>query len=84
MGEVVRRSLATLEEAHRTPDLTGQLVAVVSHGDVLRSLIAHCIGMDPDRIHRIEVAPASVSILQTQNGELRLLLLNSTEGWPFQ
>ena len=84
MDEVVRRSLGMLEEIHHTPDLTGRLVAVVSHGDVLRSLVAHCIGMDPDAIHRIEIAPASVSILQTEDRTWRLLLLNSTEPWPLQ
>jgi probable phosphoglycerate mutase len=84
MGEVVSRSLALLEELRRTPVLTGRLVAVVSHGDVLRSLIAHCIGMDPNAMHRIEIAPASVSILKSEADDWRLLLLNSTEGWPLQ
>jgi broad specificity phosphatase PhoE len=84
MGEVVSRSLAALEEVRRTPELTGRLVALVSHGDVLRSLIAHCIGMDPNAIHRIEIAPASVSILVSEADYWRLLLLNSTEGWPVQ
>ena len=82
MAEVVSRSLATLEQVRRTPDLTGRLVALVSHGDVLRILVAHCIGMDPNVIHRIEIAPASVSILSSENGKWRLLLLNSTEEWP--
>jgi broad specificity phosphatase PhoE len=59
-------------------------VALVSHGDVLRSLIARCIGMDPNAIHRIEIAPASVSILVSEADYWRLLLLNSTEGWPVQ
>ena len=84
MGEVVSRCLATLDEARRTPALTGRLVAVVSHGDVLRSLIAHCIGLDLDVMHRIELAPASVSILKSEADHWRLLLLNSTEEWPIQ
>jgi broad specificity phosphatase PhoE len=81
MAEVVTRSLAVLEQVRRTPELAGQLVALVSHGDVLRSLVAHCIGMDPNAIHRIEIAPASVSVL-SKEGNWRLLLLNSTEEWP--
>jgi probable phosphoglycerate mutase len=84
MGDVVRRSLAMLEEAQRTPALNGKLVAVVSHGDVLRALVAHCIGMDVDAMRRIEIAPASVSILKSEDRSWRLLLLNSTEGWPLQ
>lgn len=80
--EVVSRSMAALDQVRRTPELGGRLVAVVSHGDVLRSLVAHCIGMDPDAIHRIEIAPASVSILSSEGDNWRLLLLNSTEAWP--
>jgi probable phosphomutase (TIGR03848 family) len=82
MAEVIRRSLATLEQLRRRHDLTRRLVAVVSHGDVLRSLVAHCIGMDPNRIHRLEIAPASVSILLSEEDNWRLLLLNSADGWP--
>ena len=82
MEEVVARSLATLDRVQRTPELNGRLIAVVSHGDVLRSLVAHCIGMDPDAIHRIEIAPASVSLLAFEEGNWRLLLLNSTQEWP--
>jgi probable phosphoglycerate mutase len=81
MDEVVRRSLALLVEARRTPALAGGLVALVSHGDVLRSLIAHCIGMDLNAMHRIEIEPASVSILKSEDRNWRLLLLNSTERW---
>jgi broad specificity phosphatase PhoE len=82
MAEVISRSLATLEQVRRTRELTGRLVALVSHGDVLRSLVAHCIGMNPNAIHRIEIAPASVSVLLSEDGNWRLLLLNSTEEWP--
>jgi broad specificity phosphatase PhoE len=82
MAEVISRSLATLEQVRRTPGLTGRIVALVSHGDVLRSLVAHCIGMNPNAIHRIEIAPASVSILLSEDDNWRLLLLNSTEEWP--
>jgi broad specificity phosphatase PhoE len=84
IAEVVSRSLATLEQVRRSPELTGRLVALVSHGDLLRSLVAHCIGMNPDALHRIEVAPASVSILLSEDGNWRLLLLNSTEEWPIK
>lgn len=82
MAEVVSRSLAALEDVLVTPELNGRVVALVSHGDVLRSLVAHCIGMDPDAIHRIEIAPASVSILLSEDRRWRLSLLNSTGGWP--
>jgi probable phosphoglycerate mutase len=36
-------------------------VAVVSHGDVIRVLLILLLGMSLDHIHRLEIAPASVS-----------------------
>ncbi len=36
-------------------------VALVSHGDVIRSLLLYVLGMPLDHIFRIEVAPASLS-----------------------
>jgi probable phosphoglycerate mutase len=81
MAEVVSRSLATLGQVQSIPELSGRMVAVVSHGDVLRSLVAHCIGMDPDAIHRLEIEPASVSVLASEDGDWRLLLLNWKEQW---
>jgi probable phosphoglycerate mutase len=37
--------------------------AVVSHGDVIRSFIAHSAGIPLDLFQRLEIAPASVSIV---------------------
>jgi broad specificity phosphatase PhoE len=36
-------------------------VAIVSHGDVIRSLLVLLLGMPLDHIYRLEVAPASMS-----------------------
>jgi probable phosphoglycerate mutase len=38
-------------------------VALVSHGDVIRSALLHYLGMPLDHYHRIEISPASVSIV---------------------
>lgn len=82
MTQVVDRGVATLNQISQSPALSGRVVALVSHGDVLRSLITRCIGVDLDHMHRIEIAPASVSILSGEEPHTRLLLLNSTENWP--
>ena len=50
--------LEALAAAHR-----GATVALVSHGDVIKSAIAHCLGMPLDLLMRVEVHPASVSII---------------------
>ena len=80
MAEVLGRVLRELDrlgELHPPP----QAVAVVSHGDVLRSLMAHALGMPLDLIHRLEISPASISILETGGSAPRVLLLNSTDDW---
>ena len=42
----------------------GATVALVGHGDPLRALIAHLLGMPLDFILRLEIAPASVSMVE--------------------
>jgi broad specificity phosphatase PhoE len=54
----------------------------VSHGDVLRSLVAHTLGVPVDEFQRLEISPASISILEITDRRPRLLLLNSTDAWP--
>lgn len=53
------RILAHLRRAH--PD--GEVV-LVSHQDVLKALLMHSLGAPLDLVHRIELAPASRSIMR--------------------
>ena len=82
MAEVLSRSLGELEQLRRRHARPGALVAVVSHGDVLRMLVTHALGMPPDFIHRLELSPASVTVLEIEDYGPRLLLLNGTGDWP--
>jgi probable phosphoglycerate mutase len=62
MSEVVaraRRELEGMEEEHR-----GAIVAAVTHGDVIRGLLAEFLGLSLDQLQRLEVAPASVSLIR--------------------
>jgi probable phosphomutase (TIGR03848 family) len=82
MAEVLSRALGELErlrQRHPTPDA---LVALVSHGDVLRMLVTHLLGIPPDFLHRVELSPASVSVIQLEDYGPHVLVLNSTERWP--
>jgi probable phosphoglycerate mutase len=82
MADVLARVLHEMDRlCERHPD-SGDPVAVVSHGDVLRVLLAHALGVSPDHMQRLELSPASISILQLEYHGPRLLLLNSTEAWP--
>jgi broad specificity phosphatase PhoE len=62
MGEAVERAMAELARFEREhPD---GVVAAVSHGDVIRGVLLRCLGMPLDDVHRLEVAPASVSVVR--------------------
>jgi probable phosphomutase (TIGR03848 family) len=80
MSEVLARALESLNQIRQRHRASGALIAVVSHADVLRSVLAHCVGIPLDHMQRIEISPASVSVLCLLQEAPRLLLLNSTEG----
>lgn len=61
MLEVQARTITALE-AHRRRHPEG-CIAVVSHADVIRAIVAHCAGISLDLFQRLEVAPASVSLV---------------------
>jgi probable phosphomutase (TIGR03848 family) len=82
MAEVVSRAgraLADIRLEDASPD---RLVAVVSHGDVLRGLLTDFLAMPADELARLEIAPASVTVVSLQGQAPRVLLLNATLGWP--
>jgi probable phosphoglycerate mutase len=63
LEEVQRRSVAGLE-ALAAAHPAGAIVVVVSHADVIRALLAHYLGMPLDLIHRLDVRPASTSVIE--------------------
>ena len=64
LAEVAVRSRSALESAREQAHDRGAKVAIlVSHGDVIKLMLAHALGMEVDRFQRIAVAPASVSRL---------------------
>lgn len=54
------------------------IVAVVSHADAIKSIIAHYLRLDLDHFQRIVISPASVTVVQVDGGMARLLRLNDT------
>ncbi len=64
LAEVAVRSRTALETACEQAREAGARSAIlVSHGDVIKLILAHALGMEVDRFQRIAVAPASVSRL---------------------
>jgi broad specificity phosphatase PhoE len=59
MLEVQARALAGLTEVHRRHG--DALVAIISHADVIRAVLAHAHGMPIDEMLRLSVEPASIS-----------------------
>ncbi len=59
-----------------------QLVALFSHGDVIRTTIAHYMGTPLDLFQRINISTASISALAFHNGRPMVLFTNYTAELP--
>jgi probable phosphoglycerate mutase len=68
---------ATTELLALASDHPDQTVVVVSHADVIRSVLAYFVGAPLDLLLRIEIAPASVSALALHAWGARLLGVNT-------
>jgi len=55
-------------------------VAVASHGDIVRIVLAHLLGTPLDDFQRIVVDTASVSVIVIHRGQRRVVLANDTGG----
>lgn len=65
-GEAMRdvQTRAVNEVERITSRHPGQMVVVVSHADIIKMTLAHYLGVHLDNFQRIEVAPASISVLR--------------------
>jgi probable phosphoglycerate mutase len=54
---------------------------LVSHGDVIKSIVAHCLGMHLDQFQRLVIEPASLTIIDTDSGISRLVRFNDAKGF---
>jgi probable phosphoglycerate mutase len=78
MLEVQARAVSAVEALRRRhPE--GRCL-VVSHGDVLRGLVAHYAGIPLDLFQRLEIAPASVSVVQAGEHEIAVRSVNTLWG----
>jgi broad specificity phosphatase PhoE len=74
MRQVQRRAVeAMLEMAERHPNET---VVAVSHGDVIRGMLAYALGMPLDFLTRIEVGQGSLSTIRIDATGIRVLAIN--------
>jgi probable phosphoglycerate mutase len=80
MLEVQARFVAELEELRKVH--ARQTVAVFSHADAIKATIAHYAGAPLDLFHRIEISPASISVLALSEWGPQIFCVNRTAGLP--
>jgi broad specificity phosphatase PhoE len=80
MIEAQTRMIAEIEEIRS--EHNSDAVAIVSHGDPLRVLIAHYLGTSLDSMLRFEISPASVTVVQICDSGPRILCMNHTGDIP--
>lgn len=56
----------------------GGLQVVVSHGDVIKSIVAAVLGTHLDNFQKIVIDPASITVLDFDGTDFRVLTLNNT------
>ncbi len=54
----------------------GAEIAVVSHADVVRAMLAHLLGISLDLFHRLDIAQASRSVVMLHDGDAQVLGVN--------
>jgi probable phosphomutase (TIGR03848 family) len=72
----IRRRDAAFEEQHGP----GAVWAAVSHGDIIKSILADALGMHLDLFQRISVAPGSVSIVRYGAHRPDVIATNTNSG----
>lgn len=80
LTEVQARMVEEIETLRREyPD---QMLALFSHGDPIRSALAFYAGIPLDFLARIEVSPASVSVIRFLQRGPQVLCINQTMDFP--
>lgn len=70
MAEAQSRALAALDRLRTARP--GQTIAIVSHADILKALLAATIGLSLDHLQRLTLDPASISTLVVSEDTLRV------------
>jgi probable phosphoglycerate mutase len=74
---ILQMQTRALESIHKSIDKKAKApLVIVSHGDVIKSIVSACLGMHIDEFQRIIIDPASISIVDFSLAKPRVLLLN--------
>jgi broad specificity phosphatase PhoE len=78
MADMATRAVAAVTEwCDRHPQ---GVIAMVSHGDVIKAILAAALGTPLDEFQRIAVAPGSLSAVSYSGGRSVVLRMNDTGG----
>lgn len=76
MLEVQRRMVGKLEQIRQKH--AEEFVAMVSHADPIRALLTYLLGIPLDLGLRMEISPASVSVVELTEWSVRVMCVNRT------
>jgi probable phosphomutase (TIGR03848 family) len=83
IAEVQTRMVREVERIQH--DHPTETVALVGHADPLKALLGYYMGVPIDLLQRVEIAPASLSVLKLTSESISIVLLNDTgsssAGW---
>lgn len=74
------RAVAACE--HLAATHSKETVAVVSHSDIIKAIVAHYLGAPLDQFQRIGVTPASVTVIDLPKGGVPRVTAVNTNGDP--
>ena len=83
LTNLLQRTARTLDElAAQYED--HQIIACITHGDVIRMAVTHSLGLGLEEFDRFQIATASITTLALGRGRPRLLNLNQVSRleWP--
>lgn len=78
--QVAKRAMAGIDRLARSHP--GQVVLVVSHGDVIKAIVASCLGLSLDCLERFDIAPMSLSVLAAEQNWRQVKRVNQTLTGP--
>jgi probable phosphoglycerate mutase len=81
MLQVQARMVATLEALQT--EFPDDVIALVGHGDPIKTAIACCAGIPLDLMLRIEISPASISVITIDEYGPGVLCVNNTAELPY-
>jgi probable phosphoglycerate mutase len=74
---ILEMQTRALQSIHKSIDRKAKApLVIVSHGDVIKSIVAASLGMHIDEFQRIIIDPSSISVIDFSLTKPRVLLLN--------